>query len=119
MRFDQVSIVTNGDMSASINSNGIDVNQQVVGSIHAVFSGAPVGSLTLEVSNDIVPVGVAGNQSSNVVNWTTYTGSATAVAAAGSVMYNLVDMGFHWVRLVYTRTGGTGTLNVVYCGKGV
>ena len=61
MRFDGVQIITAGDMAqATVASNGIDMNQMIVASIQAVYSGAPVGTLQLQISNDIVSAPIAG-----------------------------------------------------------
>lgn len=122
MRYDQVQIITSGDMSGSLTSIGIDLQQLVLGSVQAVWSGgsSPVGDLTLEVSNDIVQVSLGTNPAANVSNWITYTGSTQSVSGnTGSAMYNITDMGYRWLRLKYTRTSGSGTLNAIFFGKGV
>lgn len=119
MRFAPVPLLTNGSMAGNLNSNGEEVNQIFNYSIQAVFSGAPVGTFKLQVSCDDVPVGLNGQDPAiNVVNWVDYTGSSAAIAAAGNFMWIVADCGYKWVRLVYTRTSGTGTLNVEYNGKG-
>jgi hypothetical protein len=108
-------------MSGSLNSIGIDLQQLFLGSIQIVWaSGAtPVGALTLEVSNDIVQPSLGTNPAANVVNWTTYSGSSTALSGnSGTAFYNITDMGFRWLRLVYTRTSGSATMNAVFFGKG-
>lgn len=114
-------MVTNGDMSASINSVGIILDQIPLASIHAVWTGSPVGTLKLQVSNDLVKIPVSGSadMAANVVNWTDYTGSSQAVSGAGDFMFNLLSNGYYWIRLVYTRSSGTGTLNVTFSGKGI
>lgn len=117
--------MTDGNMASSLSSIGIDLNQTVMYSIQAVFSGSPVGTLKLQISNDIVPVApvagnpVGSNPAANVVNWTDYTGSSTAVSAAGNFVWNVFDVGYRWVRVVYTRSSGTGTLNITYSGKSI
>lgn len=119
MRQDQTQIVTSGDMSGSVSSNGIDLQQVYVGSIQAVWTGTPTGNLTVEISNDKVAVGVAGNPSSNVVNWTTLSGSTVAAGgAAGNTAWLLADIGYRWVRLKYTFGSSTGVLQAMWCGKG-
>lgn len=119
MRFAPVRLLTNGDMSGNLISNGINLNQVFMFSIQAIFTGAPVGTLKLQISNDDVPVGALGqNPAINVVNWTDYTGSSSAVAAAGDFMWIVSDGGYQWVRAVYTFTSGTGSLNIEYNGKG-
>jgi hypothetical protein len=126
MRFAQVQLLTNGDMSqSSLTSTGVDMNQQVLASISAVFSGSPVGSLKLQISNDIVPVHpgtnipVGTDPAGNVVNWSDYTGSSENVTTNGNFTWNLGEAGYRWVRVVYTKVSGTGTLNVYFSEKGV
>lgn len=122
MRFDPVVILSAGDMStASLNSVGIDLNQTVLYSIQAVFTGAPVGTLKLQISNDFVATPTAGgaNLASAVTHWTDYTGSSYSVSAAGDFAWNVFDVGYRWVRMVYTKTSGTGSLTATFCGKGL
>lgn len=121
MRFEPVQIVTAGSLGASLTSNGIDLNQIVLASIQAVWTGGTVdGAFTIEVSNDSVKIDpTVTNQAANVVNWTTYTGSSVTAAGAGDFAWLISDIGFRWVRLKFTRTSGTGTLNAIFAGKGV
>lgn len=109
-------IVTNGDMSSSINSLPTDVSQMKNVSIQAVFTGAPVGSLKLQFSDGFVLA--PDDDCSSVTIWTDYTGSSQAISAAGDFAYNLLDAGYRCLRFVYTRTSGSGILNVTFSGKG-
>lgn len=121
MRFAQKQIVTNGDMSVDINSLSEDLNQYALSSIQAVWTGAgAAGTLKLQVSNDITPVTPAtADPGANVVNWSDYTGSSVTVAGPGNFEWNIVYVGFRWLRLVFTHTGGsTGTLQATFNGKG-
>lgn len=115
----QVQIVTNGDMSqATVVSSGIDLRHIEVGSVQAEWTGAPVGDFTIEISNDIVAVGLT-NPSQFVTNWTTYTGSTQAAGGgSGNWVWDIANIGYRWIRLKYTKTSGTGTVNAVWCGKG-
>jgi len=112
-------------MASSFKSTGVDLNQTVLYSIEAVFSGAPVGSFNLEVSNDIVPVDpsntnpVGPDPAGNVVNWVTYTGSSTAVSGSGNFLWNVLEAGYRWVRVSYTATSGSGSCTITFSGKGV
>jgi hypothetical protein len=111
--FESVYIVKDGDMNlASIVSDPIGLDHQVMGAVQAVFTGSPVGTLTLEAT--------LFNYKSTTVTavWTTITGSSVAVTAAGDEMYNLTQLPYKAVRLRYTKTSGTGTLNVLAGGKG-
>jgi hypothetical protein len=125
MRFAPVQIVTNQSMTTSFNSIGIDCNQHALASIQAEWTGATAtGTLKLQISDDIVPVQpttgnpVGANPAGEVVNWSDYTGSTTTVSGPGNFMWNMVYVGFRWVRLVYTSSSGTGTLNATFAGKG-
>ena len=120
MRFAPIRLMTAGDMSGSLSSNGVNLNQMVKFTIQAVFTGAPVGTLKLQISTDDVPQAPAGqNPSANVVNWTDYTGSSLAVSAAGNVAWLVEGSGYQWVRVVYTVTGGTGSMNIEFNGQAV
>lgn len=109
-------MVSSGDMSASINSNGMDLQELDKYSIQAVYSGSPNGTLKLQISNDLVSRGPDSNPAANVVNWSDYTYSSLNISAAGSFIWKLPRKGEKWVRLVYTRSSGSGTLNVVFSG---
>jgi hypothetical protein len=97
--------LTSTDMSASITSQAISVLKHPHAAIQAVCTGSPVGTFTLEASVD-------------GTNFATITNSSQAVSGADSVLWNLAGKGFAWVRVVYTRTSGTGTLAVHTSGKG-
>lgn len=121
MLFEPVKIITAGDMSGDVASIGLDLQNMAIGSIQAVFTGSPNGTFKLQWSNDIVPIPASGaaNLASSVVNWTDYTGSSQAISAAGNFGWVLGDTGYRWIRLVYTRSSGTGTLNATACNKGI
>jgi len=116
MRVMNEAIVTNGDMSAaSITSSMVSINQAFGFSIQGVMTGGPpTGTAKLQGSCDPF-VDLTGT---GVTNWTDITGSSVAIAAAGTFLYNVVDCEYNWVRLVYTRTAGSGTLNVRINVKG-
>lgn len=114
LRYGTAQIITSASMIATIDSIGIDTNQQVGGAIQAVWSGNPNGTLKIQVSNDNVL------SYTNVINWTDYTGSSQSLTgSSGNFVWNLLNMGYRWIRLVYTFSSGSGTLNAVYSGKGV
>jgi hypothetical protein len=92
-------------MGASFNSPSQQVHQYVVACIQAVFTGTPDGTLKLQISNDDT-------------NWTDYTGSSEAISGAGNFAWNIINIGFQYVRLVYTRSSSTGSLSATVSGKG-
>lgn len=72
--------------------------------IQAVFTGSPVGTFTIQSSND-------------QTNWDTISGSSVAISAAGSQSWNICNIGYPYLRVVYTRTSGSGSLTVTGFGK--
>lgn len=107
MRVFEYTLLSAGDMSqATVTSNSQQLVQMAVASIQAVFTGSPVGTLKLQISND--------NS-----NWTDYTNSSVSVTTSGNFLWNLVSVGFQYVRVVYTKSSGTGSLTVTVSGKGV
>jgi hypothetical protein len=113
LKFVQSQIITAGDMSAAtINSAGQDIQNVPLGAIHAVWTGAPVGTIIVQASADLT------STAASVVNWTTVSGSTVAVSGAGDVMINFSNVGYKWMRLQYTKTSGTGTLNAILDTKG-
>lgn len=117
IQYKTLQIVTAGDMSANINSNGPDLQGINEYYIQAVFTGSPVGTFKLQVSSDIVAVGSDTNPSANVVNWIDYTGSSQSISASGNFAWKVDAGGERYVRLVYIFSSGTGSLNVIYSGK--
>lgn len=113
MRINNKKLIDNVSMGASINSAAQQLDHIYGFSIQLVFTGTPNGSFKMQCSNDDVETG------SQVVNWTDVANSAQAITAAGDMIYNYDGSHFKWVRLVYTRSSGTGTLNGQIYIKGV
>lgn len=112
MRVARVKLVTDGDMSADITSSTQQLDQAFGYSIQAVYStsGALGGVLKLQASVDHqeVPFGlpVTGN-------WVDVSSSSVTLTGSGSFVWNVTDVMYPWVRVVYTHAGGdSGTLNV-------
>ena len=104
MRIANEPIITNGDMSqVSLTSTQVKLDHIGQFAVCAVYSGAPVGTLKLQASTD---------STTPATNWADITGSSTAVNGAGIFIWNIANVGFNYVQAVYTKTSGTGTLNV-------
>lgn len=105
-------------VDASINEStaAVDLENMLGYSIQAIFTGAPVGTLKLQGSDDWTPD--AQFVQPPPTNWTDITGSSTAVSAAGSVLFNTANSYYRWVRAVYTATSGSGTLTIQVNAKG-
>lgn len=110
-----IPIVTNGDMSSSINSTPINLDSIVTYSVQAVFTGTPSGTLQLQGSNDNVLTGDPMN--ATPTNWTVIVDSISGISTAGTYTVNVEIPGYSWVRLQYVRTAGSGTLNARINGK--
>lgn len=106
MRIFEYKLVSAGDMSGNITSNKQQLNHIAMASIQAVYTGSPVGTLKLQISNDDI-------------TWTDYSGSGAAVSGAGDFMWNISNVAFPLIRVVYTKTSGSGSLDITVNGKGV
>ena len=110
-------LVTDGNMGGSITSSPQQLTEMAMACIQAVFTGSPVGTFKLQISANYQE-----DSMGNVLNagtWTDYTGSSQGISAAGDFAWNLSTTPYPWIRLVYTRTSGSGTLNATINGKGV
>lgn len=108
-------------MSASFNSTAFNIERTAVIGIQAVWSGggSPVGTLKLQVSNAAPDeTGSTPLNAPTGATWTDVSGSSTSVSADGDYFWNIAELGARWVRLVWTRTSGSGsTLTAVATGK--
>jgi len=118
-------IPVNTVMNATINSSPLNLIRTINFAIQIVFTGTPTGSFQLQASCDPGAASAATFQQTTVnnpVNWTNI-GSSTSVNAAGSVIWNIVDVGYNWVRVVYTDSSGgsaTSTITVsTFSGKNI
>lgn len=112
------SVVTNGDMSASITSDVTIIQNVSMISYDISWSGtSPVGDISIQVSNTYSKN--ADGSVKNAGNWTTLTLSApTAISGNTGVGFiDITELSSYAIRLVYVRTSGTGTLNVMASGK--
>ncbi len=116
-------VIKNGDMSGNITSPATNIEQLSCISYDLQWSGAPVGTFQVQVSNTFVPSAAPGNLPVNPGNWTTipstvFVGNypvAAGVPSGGALDFDV--SGFSWVRLVYMAVSGTGALTAVVAGK--
>lgn len=126
----QVAVkIINAVGSANITSTTIDARElyRIAGQVIVGAGAATAGSLQLQYSCDpvsgvnITPVAITG-----ITNWNNF-GTAVTVsgaAAAVSILFSTLpfsDIGYAWIRAVYTDTsGGTGlglvTVNLNFQG---
>lgn len=112
MRTNTINMISSGaqNMASSWNSDPLYVGQAFGFSIQAVWTGVPVGTFKLQISNDAGNNEQSSNPSTaNVTNWSDYTGSSQAISGAGNWAWDVTISAARWVRLVYTATSGTGS----------
>lgn len=99
------------DMSTSFDIEALWLADVVNYSIQLVFSGSPIGVWKLQASNDETRLIDGVQHSPNPVNWTDIVGSSQPISASGTHIWNVANEGYLWVRVVYTATSGTGSLD--------
>jgi hypothetical protein len=104
--------IVNAASNATTTFSQIDVGQMYEVSLIANFSdAAAAGTLKAQVSNDVPP---NGNPLGFIAtNWVDLP-SATVTVASGatSIVPMPVNMTYRWMRLVWTKTAGAGTITV-------
>ena len=93
------------DMSVvgSQNGSAILVQNCVSFSVQSVSTSTGVGVIKVQVSNDSVK--------DTPTNWTDLASATINVTAASTLILAKTEICYQWIRLVYTRTSGSGTLN--------
>ncbi len=114
-----VHIIMAQSMSTSITSAAVEVRNQDNVGIQLHWTGTPTGAFSVQISSnhkeDIEGnIQVAGD-------WVTLPLSP-AISASGSADDAYIDlnqMSTMYMRIVYTRTGSTGTLDAYVVAKGI
>ena len=92
-------------MASSFYSPALRLDLVELGSISVDWTGTPVGTFTLEVSNEAVA------ESPSSGSFGTIGGSSLAVSAAGQQTWMFTSKYYaRWIRLAWTSTSGSGTL---------
>lgn len=110
-------VVINGSMGASVTSDVTILAQKTGASYDVSWTGTPTGTFSVQMSNTYSLD--AKGAVSNAGNWTTVTLSTpiTAAGSADNALINLAGLEVYAIRLVYTRSSGTGTLNATIACK--
>ena len=111
------SVFTNSSMATSLTSPATIISNISGVGYDLAWTGTPTGTFSVQVSNTIT-LDSEGNVAT-AGNWTTLTLSSpiTASGSADNAFINLAGLEAYAVRLVYTRTSGSGTLNATIAGK--
>lgn len=118
-QFNPYSVITNGDMSGSLTSAVTIIQKLSMLSYDIAWSAGstPVGVITVQVSNTYTQDG--SGVVVNAGNWSTLVLSSPLNVSgnSGTLFVDIDQIGAYAMRLVYTRTSGSGTLNVTIAGK--
>jgi hypothetical protein len=106
------------DLGASFSGSGFGLDHLEGYSITASVTGSPTGTLKLQASNNAFNPGRVDLTENSDAVWVDVTGSSQAVSASGSFMWNTSSAYYRAVRVVWTRSGGSGATNLYYHAKG-
>lgn len=117
-QFNPFPVITNGSMAGNIISAVTIVQKLSMISYDISWVGtAPVGAMSVQVSNSYSQN--ADGTVRNAGSWTTLVLSAPA-PVSGNTGNGFIDVdatGAFAIRLVYTRTSGTGVMNAIINAK--
>lgn len=113
-------IITDGDMGGNITSQVLDILNQDNVSLQLVWTGTPTGTFEFQASNTY-RINVTTNAVEHPGDWVplTVSPSIAAAGAPGTAMANLNQQSSAFIRVVYTRGSGAGTLQCVVVAKGI
>lgn len=115
-------------MNATLTSAAMQCLNMAGYSIQIVFTGTPTGTFKLQASCDPVPrqsqvVGSNGAVTYTPTNWTDVKDSTFTVSAAGNVQWNVREVFYNYVQVIYTDTSsGSSTAiitNATFNAKGI
>ncbi len=110
-------------LSANRNGPAIPLKNIFMYSIAAIIAGTPTGTVKLQASNDpeTNDTNPAANPQPAPTHWIDIASSSVAVSSAGETFYNVTDVAYNWVRVVYVDGSSgvsTATMSIIFNGKG-
>lgn len=122
--FPPYQVITSGAMSGNLTSKVTILTNLSMLSYGLSWAGtAPVGAVSVEVSNDYSTNSDGSVKNAGTWNTLTLTVSSlptTSVPISGNTGNGFIDVDItaaYAIRLIYTRSSGTGALTVTACGK--
>lgn len=109
-------------LNANINGPAMPMKNIFMYSIASTITGTPTGTIKLQVSNDPETNDTLPLSNNPPTIWNDVAGSTFTVTAAGKSFWNVTDVAYNYVRVVYTDTSSgasTATMTTVYNGKGI
>jgi hypothetical protein len=115
-------VISAGDMSQSSLTSAVSNIQGVDNIAYQVnFSGSPVGTFDVQVSMDFQP-GVSPNSApanSGTLISLPLSSPVAASGSAGAAYLDLNQVSAPFIRIVYTKTSGTGSLDALIVAKSI
>lgn len=124
MRVFNKQIQTATPLNVSSNGPAVPLKSIFMYCIAAIFTASAVGSVKLQASNDPETNDTQpdGTPFPAPTHWVDIDDSTFAIVGAGETMWNVRDIGYNYVRVVWTDTSSganTGNMTVIFNGKGV
>lgn len=104
-----ITIISAGTMAGDLTSTVVPIQWEDNIAVQLVWTGTPTGTLAVQVSMD-------------EVTWTAIPFDPVITQPAGSsgaCFICLNQLASPFLRVIYTRSSGTGTLTAKACGKGL
>lgn len=97
-------------LGASVNGPAINIRDFIGFYLNIIYTGAGVdGTFKLQASGDV----------GTPTNWKDISGATSVASGPGTADFNVSGANYPWVRVVFARTSGTGTITQsTICLKG-
>lgn len=115
-------VVSAGDMSTASITSPVTAIQTIDNIGYQLnWTGTPTGTFNIQVSMDYEPGKSPDDKPFNAGTWTTVTLTVPVVASgsADNAYVDLDQLSAPYIRVVYTRTSGSGSLNAFVTGKAI
>lgn len=127
------TVIASGTLSGSFTTPGINMEQSYGYSVTAIISGSLTGSIALQASDDlgfnrVSPILIQQTSGSAATfpdqglrNWNTVASqqlSASTLGGSSIVTFNGAQQYEHWLRLSWTHSLGTGSIDANITAKG-
>lgn len=111
-------VITNGAMAGNITSLVTVISNISMMSYSYSWSGtSPVGTITVEVSNDYTQNAQGGVANAGHWEQLSLSNAAAVSGNTGTGYIDIDQLGAYAIRTVYTAVSGTGTLQAIFKGK--
>jgi len=115
--FSPYKVITSGDMTFTVTSDVTIIQNLSQVGYDISWVGTPTGAFSVQISNTYSQN--SDGTVKNPGNWTSLTLSTTPTASGspGNGYIDIDAISAYAIRLVYTPSSGSGTLQATICGK--